>query len=486
MKCWKVFAVIALLAISLPGFSMRASLSYCTFWSPDGGSFIETYLAIHASSMKYIPAENGQYQATAEIMMVFKSQDSIVTFRKYELKSPLIKDTNERNFHFIDQQRFLLDDGEYIFEIALRDLNTNSEAITHQQAVQIQHGASAISLSGLQLVETATRTTQQGPLTKAGYDLVPNLFNFFKEDQNKLTYYAELYHTESILGKDQRFLLSTYIQGNETGEIIKDLIRNRRETARDVIPLLQEFDISRLPSGNYNLVIEVRSSQNELLASNSLFFYRINPNVQLELKDIAALDISNTFVDKINHPDTLIDYIRSLQPIASEMERIFADKNIATGNQMLMKQFFLNFWLERDAFDPEKAWNAYHDKVKLVNQKFSTRIKRGYETDRGIVFLRYGPPNTIAESYFEPSAYPYEIWHYYELRNQRNKKFVFYSRDRITNDFDLIHSDATGEIANYRWKLDVLKRTTDGYDLDQQDVDAHWGGRIDTYFRDPR
>jgi len=124
--------------------------------------------------------------------------------------------------------------------------------------------------------------------------------------------------------------------------------------------------------------------------------------------------------------------------------------------------------------------------VKLVNQKFSTRIKRGYETDRGIVFLRYGPPNTIAESYFEPSAYPYEIWHYYELRNQRNKKFVFYSRDRITNDFDLIHSDATGEIANYRWKLDVLKRTTDGYDLDQQDVDAHWGGRIDTYFRDPR
>lgn len=486
MKRILLFHVILLLAFTTTAGGMRANLSYCTFWSPEDGSYLETYMAIHAESVRYVKMAENQFQATVEITMLFRLGDEIKTFNKYELSSPVISDTLNRTFYFIDQQRYVLDDGEYIFEIAMKDKNGLPESITHQQPLNIGNDQKQVSLSGIQLVESVSKAETQGMLTKSGYDLVPNLFNFYQEDQGKLTYYSEIYNTEAALGKDYRFLVSTYIQSNETGEIIKDLHRNRKEVSRTVVPLLLEFDISRLASGNYNLVIEVRNQQNEILASNSVFFQRINPRVQLEMKDIAALDIANTFVDGITSRDSLMEHLRSLSPISSEMERIFAEKHLASGNEQLMKQYFLNFWLERDPFYPEEAWKAYYKKVQLVNLKFSTIIKKGFESDRGIVYLRYGPPNTIAESYFEPSAYPYEIWHYYELRNQRNKKFVFYSRDRITNEFVMIHSDAVGEIANHRWKLDVLKRTTDGYDLDQQNIETHWGGRIDTYYRDPR
>ncbi|MEZ5195370.1 MAG: GWxTD domain-containing protein [Bacteroidales bacterium] len=78
----------------------------------------------------------------------------------------------------------------------------------------------------------------------------------------------------------------------------------------------------------------------------------------------------------------------------------------------------------------KKAWETYLEKVNLVNLAYSTQIQKGYDTDRGRTYLKYGEPNAISESYNEPATYPYEIWHYYDLGNgQRNKKFVFYTRD---------------------------------------------------------
>ncbi|HRZ77376.1 MAG TPA: GWxTD domain-containing protein, partial [Bacteroidales bacterium] len=237
---------------------------------------------------------------------------------------------------------------------------------------------------------------------------------------------------------------------------------------------------------NYLLVTEVRNSRNEKVAGNEVFFQRINPNVQLSLEDIRVLDVRSSFVEEISRTDTLAAYIRTLLPISTEMERVFAEKHLASADLALMQQYFLNFWLERNELNPRAAWLEYRASVAHVDQHFSTPIKKGYETDRGMVYLKYGPPNTIAESHHEPSAYPYEIWHYYQLKNQTNKKFVFCSRDNVTNDFELIHSDAIGEVNNYRWQLEVMRRTTDGFDLDQKGTERHWGGKIDTYYQDPR
>ncbi len=123
-----------------------------------------------------------------------------------------------------------------------------------------------------------------------------------------------------------------------------------------------------------------------------------------------------------------------------------------------MQQFFLNFWRSRNNADPEAEWYDYKKEVAKVNNDYTTQVRKGYDTDRGRVYLKYGPPNIITESYDEPSAYPYEIWHYYTLgENQRNKKFVFYTYDIVTNDFQLLHSDAIGELSNYRWQVDCIE-----------------------------
>ena len=103
------------------------------------------------------------------------------------------------------------------------------------------------------------------------------------------------------------------------------------------------------------------------------------------------------------------------------------------------------------------------------------------------MYLQYGPPNIISESYNEPSSYPFEIWQYYQLPDgQRNKRFVFYTTDLITNNFRLLHSDAIGEVYNYKWKVFLNNRWFDPFNVDQQDVPDIYGGKADDYYRNPR
>ena len=126
-------------------------------------------------------------------------------------------------------------------------------------------------------------------------------------------------------------------------------------------------------------------------------------------------------------------------------------------------------------------------RVLVVDNAYKTQISKGYETDRGRVYLKYGPPNIISESYNEPSSYPYEIWHYYELgNNQRNKKFVFYSTDMLTNSFKLLHSDAIGEIQNYKWQIFLNSRWYDPFSVDINAPPNIYGGEADDYYRNPR
>lgn len=89
----------------------------------------------------------------------------------------------------------------------------------------------------------------------------------------------------------------------------------------------------------------------------------------------------------------------------------------------------------------------------IVNNSFSTLKIKGYKSDRGYVFLKYGPPNEIEKFPFTQQYYPYEIWHYYSTNNQYNVDFIFYSRDLVTNFYQLIHSTAKDELYDPRWKL---------------------------------
>ena len=445
--------VIILIHLTTMSFGLRAYFDYASFYSPEQGPYVETYLTISGNSVVFKQKENGKFQAEIEITLLFKYDEEIKQFKKYSLKSPEA-DSLEELPNFIDVQRIPLENGDYNFELRISDLNSkDTNTFSHSGKIILDYQKDNPAFSGVEFVENYAKSGDESLLTKSGLKLVPYTINFFPADIDRLAFYAEIYHIDTAVIETSNYLVQYFIEESPSQKPLNEFSRFQRKKSGDVAVIFGEFRIDRLASGNYNLVIQARNSENELIIQTKRFFQRSNPGVTSYLKTASASGDS-TFADRITNPDTLAAYIECLYPIADTREQQYISNQLENKNPGHMQRFFFTFWNQRDKENPEHAWNEYHKNVKYVNKEYKTLIKKGYETDRGRVYLQYGKPNSISEGQYEPSAYPYEIWHYYKLEDgQNNKRFVFYNPDIVGNDYALLHSDARGEITNHNWQI---------------------------------
>lgn len=464
---------------------LQAYLSYSIFNTPDNQPFIETYLVINGKTVKHIQLEDGTYQGIIDVKIMFRRNDSIVNFGKYELLSPRIQDTNQVASNLLDVQRYSLPPGDYQLEFEINDRYGEQDTIPSFDTFSVQFDNDKMKFSDIELLHDYFQTEEDGVLVKNGYRLVPLVFDYLPELVNNLKFYAEVYNSNSVVGDDQ-YLLYYYIRPFEIDKKLDQFFYTKRLSGENINVLLNSIDISNLPSGNYYLVLEARDRNNNLLCSTKKYFQRYNPNAQFDMARLMVSDPNNTFAGKISSRDTLVQYIDYLYPISTEIEKDFAKSYIKTATVDELQKYFLNFWTVRNPTNPESEWQSYKLRVDQANSEFKSIRVKGYRTDRGRVYLKYGRPNVITPSYNEPAAYPYEIWHYYELQGQRDKKFVFYTRDIATNDFQLIHSNAMGELQNYRWQTIVYGRTWDPYSVDDYVVPNTYGGFATDYYTQPR
>jgi GWxTD domain-containing protein len=466
--------------------NLQALFSYSTFYSPETGPFVETYLSVAGNTVEFQKNEKGTYNGKIEVIITLKENNVIKKFSKYNLISPDAADKENVTVNFIDQQRFALPNGNYLLEISISDINGANIPFTSAQELTLNYTSDKISVSDIELVDSYTPAAEGSVISKSGFDLIPYVTNFYPSNVEKLIFYAEIYHTSIFLQKEA-FLTRYYISNYESKKIIENYSAFSRHEGKEVIPILGEFPIEKLPTGNYLLTIEARDKQNELLAAKEIFFQRSNTlYAGKPMLDNENADVSNTFVTQYTDAEVLRDMVSSLRPKSNAVEANYIDTQLANADLPGMQRFFYHFWEKRNQLNPARAWAEYKEEVDKVNSAYGTRIERGYETDRGRVYLQYGPPNNITRQEREPSAYPYEIWHYYILGNQSNRKFVFYNPDLVTNDYALIHSDALGEINDPRWQMKLQKRSHQNRDLDVEKSPDHFGGRSDEIYNLPR
>ncbi|HET6244058.1 MAG: GWxTD domain-containing protein [Bacteroidetes bacterium] len=467
--------------------NVETYFNYCTFNIPGEGPYLETYLSVIGNSLEYVKMPNNKLKAQVEITIVIKEKDKVIDFKKFILSSPEVSDSTQEFPNFIDLQRFSIPNGSYEMEVEIIDLNNKTEKqFMISESVLINYLPNEILFSDIQLIESYTKTEKPNILTKSGYDLVPYVSYFYPKTLKNITFYAEIYNTLKVLGIDEKFVVSYFIETAESNIKFSNYNIIVRKTSSEVIIVFGNFNIEKLPSGNYNLVIETRNKENELISSKKVIFQRSNKDVEFNEQDIANIRIEESFVSKMTNQDTLAEHIRSLRPISSQLEKTFADNQLRSSDLEFKQKFFFNFWNSRNPVNPEQAWLDYYKIVKSVDKSFGSKLKKGYSTDRGRVFLQYGAPNTISQQYNEPSAYPYEVWHYYHIEKFNNRKFVFYNPDLGTNDFPLLHSDLFGEINNPRWQLMLHKRNHQVLDLDMNSPDSHYGGNSEELFQLPR
>ena len=471
--------------------TLNSYISYATFNMPgdDATPYVETYITYDKSSLVYVKNDNGQFNANINVTILFKQGESIKNFGKYSLSSPSEADTTNLNGFFMDLQRYPLPNGVYTLEVVLEDENNqNAKPITVEDQLNVDF-PTKFCFSDILGLESYTKAKKESSTSKNGYDLIPMIMPYYPETMNKLTFYAEIYNAQQQLGNGEKYLLNTYICAFENGTKLNNFYFTKRMNAKDIDVIINSMDITYLPSGNYYLVLEARDRNNEIIGLNRYFFQRSNPNYQIDNTMLATIDPDQVFSGKIDNLDTIREYIKTLSPISTLVEKDYAAELLKTDDIKTMQQFFYTFWSSRNSIDPQQAWLDYYAQVQRVNASFKTINSKGYDTDRGVVFLKYGAPDRIVQSYNEPGAYPYEIWHYYTLGTQRNKKFVFMTRDIVTNDFQLIHSDAIGEVNNFRWTTEIYQRTYgtyDDYGVDGAANPNSYGDKAKDYYDNPR
>ena len=160
-----------------------------------------------------------------------------------------------------------------------------------------------------------------------------------------------------------------------------------------------------------------------------------------------------------------------------------------------MKKFVIDFWQRRaaDTANPLKLWAAYYKEVQQAMILFKCGKQPGYYTDRGRVYLQYGPPNQRSQQNADLNTWPYEIWQYYRLTDNvngqffTNRKFVFVNKNIADDCHSLVHSDLRGEIYNDRWPFEVTKRNSKGIgNPDQNTPDGTQFNQFQEIYNNPR
>lgn len=462
--------------------SLTAVFSYATFYQKEIGSYIETYISFDAWNLNFVKSGD-KYQATIEVVIFVSQNDSVEIVKKYELKSPAIASADADRFNFLDVQRFAIANGIHDMTIQLRDKNSDSEPITVNQQLAIYYNRKRPALSSLQMMSSVKPTTTPNILSRGGYDMEPYVNDFLPEQINTINHYCELYNINQET-KDQYVYSAAYIEVQETGRVLENTQTITRHENDTVIPLFGTIDISTLPSGNYNLVVDIRNKHNDKLLYKKVPFFRSNPAANAAIEETP---VSLTFAAQITDESQINEYIEALAPIANELERrdIYA---LIRKPGIEEKQVFLyRFWTRRDPLNADGAWREYKERIEYVNKNFSWPKTKGIHTDRGRVYLQYGPPDFVRdEKNFVSARYigggvtinqssdvndravdlqapvvsqqgqifylPYQLWRYNNLPgDDANRCFIFWDEFR-SGFYKLLNSNAKGEVRDSLWE----------------------------------
>lgn len=366
------------------------------------------------------------------------------------------------------RQRYgLPDSGTYHVTLRVSEKERPDQFVLFQDSVKVRLQKSPI-FSSLLLLDTTYQPQTHNPYIKGGLERIARPLAFADSNQLLLNFYTELYHAPLPYSILQLSVSRKQQSGPVTGLLRTDTLRN----AGVLYPVEGQFDLKELTSGNYYLTAALFDTAGAPLANQQLFFQLSNPRPFVPVASrwdstalstpLKYLDISKTFVGKYSDEERRA-ILKMIRPVADAVEAANISIMLQKGSDPLHTAYFIyNFFLKRNKDKPETAWKEYAGRVREVNKLFSEPGRMGYEADRGMVYLKYGPPNERLRVPAENGALPYEVWRYdYHPDIPANSFFLFYQDGLAMGEYRLLHSTVSGEIFNARWGEILFKGNTE-------------------------
>jgi len=280
------------------------------------------------------------------------------------------------------------------YELALQVLDEESKKnLQINRTVRVpDFERDSLSISDILLVN---RMSGDGPRKT----IVPNISSSFGEKTENFYLFFEVYRRGIRDSVRLRFRLLDAKQAEIFSEVRREALTG------NLSQLFWKVESATLGAGQYVAAMEVlppavADSMHVLARSIRAFSVRwhdLPPTITNLDKAVEQL----RYVAK----DAELDYIREAKDPEEKKRR------------------FVEFWDKHDP-DPQTPRNElmeeYYARVAYANKNYSHYVE-GWKTDMGMVYITFGPPESIERHPFELSTRPYEVWYYY----QQNREFVF-------------------------------------------------------------
>ncbi|MFQ5500411.1 MAG: GWxTD domain-containing protein, partial [Candidatus Zixiibacteriota bacterium] len=209
----------------------------------------------------------------------------------------------------------------------------------------------------------------------------------------------------------------------------------------DAIVIAESFDISGWTPGEYTLRVSISAPESEIADSADLPIRIVTPVSQ---QATLAQSVLPSRYDSLN----LEDRINLLKYQLTPNEKMTLERLTNIGQENFIRQF----WRDH-AVPPQGSARNREELVQWydhVARAFADNVshKSGWATDRGRVYLTYGPPSEVEEFPAPITGPPFEVWFYRQLREGKVFVFVDWSG---SHDYRMEHSDVLGEKFSQDW-----------------------------------
>lgn len=463
-------------------------VSIFRYYVPQRGNYADIILTVDGSTVDPVLMDDSLMHPYMEVTYAFYKDfnDLIHPFRKFEIIGPGAEKEMNYRPDFFDVQTFDFRPGNYRFDMTFKDKAFPMLPTKTSTNFPIEFDGMLPNMSDILWIFEEDTVIHPGVYVKQGYAIKPYLRPWFSPEIQSIKYYAEIYNTHRL--SSDAFVLHSYVKDIKKDSILEFTESYRRVQCDRVHIAKGSLNLERFVPGTYIFTLEALDKNKQLITARGIQFYIPEIGIPAQERQNPGTTVQEfkTLVNGLSNIDTLRLYVGCLRPIALNEEQAFIDEKKKKGTVEELKDFFSEFWIGRDSLDPLGKWKAYKKEVDLVIGEFGNKIERGYETDMGTVYLKYGKPNQRVQRFNEPSSYPYEIWQYYQHPMQSNAKYVFYNPDLVSNSFELLYSNVRGEANNRRWQYLLQQRDLPENNVDRNEGEDHWGGRVEDFYDNPR
>ncbi|MDP2209672.1 MAG: GWxTD domain-containing protein [Bacteroidota bacterium] len=454
-----IISLSFLIAINLfgqiisPKHNLQLNVDLTRFFGDESNVLLETYYSFRTDELSYI-SNDGMFSGGINISVEIKQGENVLEKDNWTVPSTATDSAIVTiGKTLVGVRKYFLKSGEYDFKIIAIDINNKDRVDSLRFPINISlFPTDREAISDIEICSSIKQIPkdENNIFYKNTLEVIPNASLLFGPGLPILYYYLEGYN---LLQKEssEEYMLKTSVL-DATGKEIITHEKNKKRVNNSSVEI-GTINTTSLKGGTYTLKISISDTVRRTAAVSMKRFFIYKPGQIDSLRTLSSGGMVSSEYALMFGSDVQEEY-ELLSYIITDAEK----KQFGKLTELDAKRKFLyDFWKRRD-IDPSTTINEfkeeYMQRVEYVKQTYSASFKKGWKTDRGRVYIVYGPPDDI-ERY--PSSYdaePYEIWNYNSIQN--GVIFIFIDRAG-QGDYRLGHSNHRNELQDENWYNQIKK-----------------------------